>query len=55
VFGTSRQIAFLHEVCHTAGVPLIHVPATMASAVDEVRGLLAPHLGSYLKAGMDEA
>jgi hypothetical protein len=45
--GTSHTTAFLSEVCHAAGVPLIHVPARIASAVDEVRKLLSPHLGSY--------
>jgi hypothetical protein len=55
LLGVSNQTAFLHEVCHAAGVPLIHVPATIASAIDEVRSLLAPHLGPHLSAGMDEA
>jgi len=45
--GKSHPAAFLSEVCHAAGVPLIHVPETIASAIDEVRKLLAPHLGSY--------
>jgi hypothetical protein len=45
--GRSHTTAFLREVCHDAGVPLIHVPATITSAIDEVRKLLAPHLGSY--------
>jgi hypothetical protein len=45
--GKSHPTAFLSEVCHAAGVPLIHVPASVASAIEEVRRLLAPHLGSY--------
>jgi len=46
--GKSHPAAYLREVCDAAGVPLIHVPETIASAIDEVRKLLAPHLGSYL-------
>ena len=45
--GKSYPTAFLSEVCHAAGVPLIHVPATIASSIDEVRKLLSPHLVSY--------
>jgi hypothetical protein len=45
--GESHPAAYLRKVCHAAGVPLIHVPATIASAIDEVRKLLAPHLVSY--------
>jgi hypothetical protein len=55
LLGGANQTAFLREACHAAGVPLIHVPATIASAIDEVRRLLAPHLGPHLSAGMGEA
>jgi hypothetical protein len=55
LLGTSNQTAFLRQVCHAAGVPLIHVPVTIASAIDEVRKLLAPHLGPYLSASTNEA
>jgi hypothetical protein len=52
--GRSHSTATLGEVCHAAGVPLIHVPAGITAASDEVRKLLAPHLGPYPSTGSDE-
>lgn len=45
--GKLHPSAYLSEVCHAAGIPLIHVPARIASTLDEVRKLLAPHLVAY--------
>lgn len=44
--GRSHAGNFLREVCHAAGVPLIHVPARVCSGIDEVRQLLVPHLAA---------
>ena len=41
--GQAQSGTFLREVCDTAGVPLVHIPAGRASTIDEVRKLLAPH------------
>jgi hypothetical protein len=42
--GQSHARAFLREVCHAAGVPLVQVPAGLASTLEEVSRRLAPHL-----------
>ena len=52
--GQWHPSAFLIEVCDVAGVPLIHVPARFTTAIDEVRKLLAPHLGPYGSADQAE-
>lgn len=44
LMGQARSATFVREVCHTAGVPLVHIPAGLASTFDEVRKLLVPHL-----------
>lgn len=36
---------FLRGVCSAAGIPLVQVPAKSTYVIDEIRQLIAPHLG----------
>lgn len=42
--------AFVDEVFHAAGLPLVHVPAKRAYRIEDITTAIAPHLDAALKA-----